>query len=1311
ALGRIRVLLVPVHPIKASVFQKHVELVKKFGVVKLGDVTPDMRGVQKTMFSAQAFHEGQLHFNFATRYETEHAYLEEFQLHRKIFGVIGIMDCQEWSNLPDGYSKFSEILKTYPTAIAHRCFAFNPAETQPDDTKGLIMIPNVGNMGFYMSTMICDFASDILTEFGNVAAAIEKKSIIDSPKIPSSNSQNSLPTPQTRHTLPITTTSYLVPELKAPPQLPLTPPSTAMTTAAMGGTTPGVNTKDNLYHSRTFSSTSLANFASQAAMVPSSVADLKLKRRTPGRVQKLIADLYLMSGRLPDAVTHYYNAIDTTRNNSDYLWQAAAIEGLCVALILLAYLHADIGPQVLQAPPSPNTNPPSSPSSPIVPKPLWADITEKYLNVITLYAKTSNSAYNQVPPLVYTESCLKLAKMLSNIWIVGQWGDDALKLIVHGGPPPEKGLSEKWGLSQVSGVTRVEIAQWAMKGYGAFVEEMSITEQIYIATTMASIFSTINFRRKHAFFLRQTALLIVPLLAKPPNSPSPPTNLLLEGGDAGILSCIAKFTDIYGVGDDVKLEKSSASPMLDDEPLLNFGWPEIQIDVLKDAISLSEAIPDLSSSIKYTTRLLRKLFLHLPKEEQHRLTISLPRIVASAKKQGLEMDIKYWGMNIVRGIEVCRPTSRKIPYPHSKKLFSTSEEPIETVDTIFIYNPRGKKIPETVQTHLVANETAYFMVTLANPFAVDLEIQSISISTNGINFKPNIMSTSIPANTSVTLRLSGTPKEAGELVIRGCKIKVYGCSEQEFCIKLYLFEILSSGLAVIDHHRRVDSQCSTSSTATTTSTALTTPTQGEHDLDFLKVEIISDQPLIKIKSTSLMHSAIMLFEGEKTEMTIKLENIGKTPVDFINLSFHDSTIEKAQAILSSPDLPAEEAYEMELYAYRQPVFSWEQTERKVNLLSNNELILNINVFGKRGCTYGTIQIDYGYIDRPDSVSEDIFYTRQVFYPVLLTVHQHLEPLTMDIMNFKPIVNNGSSIINNNNGHIDKSDQKQIEELLKITRFNEKSELELDNEYCLLTFDIRNVWHIPFDVIFSVDEVDTPSQVNVSTSIQPSATTRIILPIKRITLTESEIMKPIPSLFDKQFVVSKEPKGTKEQERLLLSLFWYREFLLKKITATWEYPIGNQKGTIDIRSLRLNKSMLNILRINEISFFVEIQEAPHVVKLSLNRFRCPVNEFVHIRFVVHNRQEKQAKLCIRIQPVLSYSDGLMEYDLSGRLVWNGLLQTPLPKIDAKSSTIYTLPVCFFSRGDFQFLYHCEDILTRTLYFDSQPLLVEAVDKQQ
>lgn len=54
--------------------------------------------------------------------------------------------------------------------MATRCFAFDPSETQEDDTKGLIMIPNVGNMSFYMSTMICDFASEILEQFASLVS-------------------------------------------------------------------------------------------------------------------------------------------------------------------------------------------------------------------------------------------------------------------------------------------------------------------------------------------------------------------------------------------------------------------------------------------------------------------------------------------------------------------------------------------------------------------------------------------------------------------------------------------------------------------------------------------------------------------------------------------------------------------------------------------------------------------------------------------------------------------------------------------------------------------------------------------------------------------------------------------------------------------------------------------------------------------------------------------------------------------------------------------------------------------------------------
>jgi hypothetical protein len=137
---------------------------------------------------------------------------------------------------------------------------------------------------------------------------MEKRSIIYSPKMPTPNSpppQNgSNPqSPNGRYSSPLQ--SFSAPDLKSPQAsaFPLTPPVQAMTTAGVGGATAGVAPKDNPYHNRSFSSSTLVNIATQAANVPNTVADIKLRRKASGRVQKLIGDLYLMAGRLPNAVS------------------------------------------------------------------------------------------------------------------------------------------------------------------------------------------------------------------------------------------------------------------------------------------------------------------------------------------------------------------------------------------------------------------------------------------------------------------------------------------------------------------------------------------------------------------------------------------------------------------------------------------------------------------------------------------------------------------------------------------------------------------------------------------------------------------------------------------------------------------------------------------------------------------------------------------------------------------------------------------------------------------------------------------------
>ena len=50
-------------------------------------------------------------------------------------------------------------------------------------------------------------------------------------------------------------------------------------------------------------------------------------------------------------------------------------------------------------------------------------------------------------------------------------------------------------------------------------------------------------------------------------------------------------------------------------------------------------------------------------------------------------------------------------------------------------------------------------------------------------------------------------------------------------------------------------------------------------------------------------------------------------------------------------------------------------------------------------------------------------------------------------------------------------------------------------------------------------------------------------------------------------------------------------------------------------------MLNVLKVNEISFGIDIEDESKVIKLSCNQFKCPVNEFVKMKFVIYNNQDK------------------------------------------------------------------------------------------
>jgi hypothetical protein len=103
---------------------------------------------------------------------------------------------------------------------------------------------------------------------------------------------------------------------------------------------------------------------------------------------------------------------------------------------------------------------------------------------------------------------------------------------------------------------------------------------------------------------------------------------------------------------------------------------------------------------------------------------------------------------------------------------------------------------------------------------------------------------------------------------------------------------------------------------------------------------------------------------------------------------------------------------------------------------------------------GTIHVAYAYVHRPLTVNDtlsEVFYTRQLTYPVLVTVYHMLECHGMDVLPFDGTESHDS-------------DEEE-------TTHSRRSLLSVDDEagWCLFSIDVRNTYGLPFEVTIERDQ--------------------------------------------------------------------------------------------------------------------------------------------------------------------------------------------------------------------------------------------------
>lgn len=107
---------------------------------------------------------------------------------------------------------------------------------------------------------------------------------------------------------------------------------------------------------------------------------------------------------------------------------------------------------------------------------------------------------------------------------------------------------------------------------------------------------------------------------------------------------------------------------------------------------------------------------------------------------------------------------------------------------------------------------------------------------------------------------------------------------------------------------------------------------------------------------------------------------------------------------------------------------------------------------------GTIQLDYGFTDRPVVKSSSIFHTRQLFCDIFMTVHRALVAHSLDILRLKALPEaataHGRSASVANLGRRGAALDQNLEESLKDVD---------DGEHCLVAVDVMNAYGKPFEV--------------------------------------------------------------------------------------------------------------------------------------------------------------------------------------------------------------------------------------------------------
>ncbi|KAL1648764.1 hypothetical protein SLS58_001943 [Diplodia intermedia] len=1216
APARVRVLLVPAGKIKRSRFMTCVERLQPESAIRLGDVTPDPRP-DRTMFSPLRNPEGTVLYYFTTSMPpASYISLSPFELCREPLMVLGVADGEEYQEALDSEGANAAADKTntalkreelnevvdvmreeYPRAVVHKLLLFDCGLPSlppwlPEET--ILVPPQSESTSTTMKTVMCDLSSLLLAEMTGLSKSLQALPEISIASGPSSPVPPKSPFSLVRQSsFGFGAAENSVSRTASPAQpvqiqqlqkqeatgrrgslgLRLSPPAENLRAI----TPPELSPADDPSSGRSGETTptdsmparprALQRFSIQG--FGSGSMEEKARLSNACRHDLVDAQVCLMAGFVAEGLKKAHETYLKAENVSEHLVMGKALEQMLICALILVGHEQEFE--------IPTTCTPSTKGMPV--SGTLANVIEYTPEIISrvmsFYRLSFKSDSGHLLTLVDAENKIRMSNLLTAIERLGKTFTPKEFLAKvesqsENSSPPVKGSSSR--IVYISNILSDAIDSVSSSA------TITDTERATVYAEAAGCLAKLGLSRKRAFVVTLLMDILVPALLQARKLGAAemgihPAAGMLAGGlvqptdrkyGETVFIFLEQFVREYGVPARSRLE-----PKVDgvSETLRAYGSIVLKAEVLRRCINVCEAMADLQGVLDFSSSFLSIIAPQepleetdpgfrclMPREDQHRLVQNIHRSLEAAKAVGMEQtEALFWYDHLVHSVKYdSERAGRDLTLRKN-----TNDDPLQRTSARFEHQAFGDRNKGSAVVPLVAGEPSEFIVTLRNPFAFSLDIESIKlVSTKGVEIAcPPNLTYQIPPCAVQPLRVPvvATVPDVHDLV--KLRVKVRQCRERDFDVSVSRTTIQEVEKMKEVGHSVAKSKKTKEGSRPGTATTIRPVSRGQPVLP--SVTVVPQQPSLAIR-TNLIQDTISLLEGETKTFKATVSHDEKDkPIKakILHMLGRNNTVDVLRVSRRSSNLPSQ------IYELGQDIgrAEWKSRDFKPSsqLDSNKTITFTVDVFGVRGLNKGIVGVEYAAADKPPELG-DYLVTSRVSQEIAVTVQPSITASHFSVLPGREA-----------SEHI-------------AAKF---PQVDL-NEHFVLIFDFLNVSDRELGVEAWYDEAAAvptsptrqlpPSSAadhpltSRSDYLKPGQASSMAVLVPKIHLPYSN--DAIPAAQDRQFVLT-DTQPLSREDRMC---FWYRQKLLQSLRCRWRDRSGARQGIVNCAALRLTSETVGYI---------------------------------------------------------------------------------------------------------------------------------------